>query len=134
MWWSPVFSFPTVSLHDLAQRALRYVGQNFAVKCVLEEFLDRHGEGVDCAQTVRGYEDLVGFAEVVVALVDGHDLAVALCAFGFHGCGGGGMYGLDWYCFVDVYWSNEFCVSESIDQGLVSSRLVLVFAHATVRQ
>lgn len=133
MRWSPVFSFPTVSLHELGQRTLRYVGQDFAVKCVLKEFLYRHGEGVDCAQTVGGYEDLIRFAEVVVALVDGHDLAVAFCAFGFHGCGGGGMCGLDWCWFIDVYWSSEFSVSESIDQELVSSRLVLVLSHATVR-
>lgn len=39
---------------------------------------------MDGAETGRCYEDLVGFSEIVVALVGCHYLAVAFCAFGFH--------------------------------------------------
>lgn len=39
---------------------------------------------MDGAQAVGGDENLIGFAEVVVALVGGHDFAVAFGAFGFH--------------------------------------------------
>lgn len=46
---------------------------------------------MDGAQAGRGYEDLVGFSEIVVALVGCHYFAVAFCAFGFHF---GGLVGM----------------------------------------